>query len=247
MKQTILGLLLLLSFGAAAQKTKNTLTIGGTANAGNLDMYTVSTQASVVQDSTNFTWAVNGRFDYGKLYDQTDGWSTKQRESLLSGTVAHDWGKWKVIGFMEFENSYLKKILVRGSSGIGVGHDIINNSKVKFMISEAVMPDYYFSIRDIDKNLLTIRASTRIKLTFGKRVKFSSISFIQPSLWNDQGIGLSNNITVRSNNNIDFPISKKVAIGFQFNIVGSTLSTYFDNTVRPYDYSTLLTLKLKNF
>ena len=247
MKQILFGLLMALSIGASAQKTKNTLTLGGTGNAGNLELYTVTSQFSIVQDSTKITWAINGRFDYGELYDETDGWNTKQRESLLSGTVARDWGKWKVIGFMEFENSVLKKILIRGSSGIGVGHDIINNSKVKLMISEAIMPDYYFSDRFIDKNLLTVRASTRVKLTFGKAAKFSSITFIQPSIWNDKGIGFSDNITIRSTNSVDFPINKKVALGFQFTVVGSTLSTYFDDRVKPYDYSTLLTLKLRNF
>jgi len=238
---------MLLTANANAQKTKNTLTIGGTGNAGNLELYTITTQASIAQDSTNFTWALGGRFDYGELYDETDGWNTKQRESLLTGTVAHDWGKWKVIGFMEFENSYLKKIAVRGSSGIGVGHDIVNRVNTKFMISEALMPDYYFAEHNIDKNLLTIRASTRVKLAFGNKAKFSSVTFIQPSVWNDQRISAANNISIRSTNSIDFPITKRTSIGFQFTMVGSTLSHYFDSSVKPYDYSTLLTLKLKNF
>ena len=247
MKHTIIGLLMLLTFGASAQKTKNSLTLGGTGNAGNLKLYTATAQASIAQDSTKFTWAVNARFDYGELYDETSGWNTKQRESLITGTVSHDWGDWKVIGFMEFENSYLKKILVRGSSGIGVGHDIVNKPNVKLMISEAIMPDYYFSDLNINKNLLTVRASTRVKLAFGKKAKFSSITFVQPSVWNNRGISAPNNIIIRSTTSIDFPISKRATFGFQFNVVGSTLSAYFNSSVKPYDYSTLLTLKLKNF
>lgn len=247
MKQMLFCLLMLLTAGASAQKTKKSITLGGTANAGNLNLYTATIQASVGQDSTKFTWAVSGRFDYGELRNKIKSWNTQQRESLLSGTIERDFGKWKVIGFMEFENSYLKKILVRGSSGIGVGHNIINKPTLKLMISEAIVPDYYFSDRDIDKNLLTIRASTRVKLAFGKKAKFSSITLIQPSVWNDKAISIADNITIRSTNSIDFPISKRAALGFQFTVVGSTLSTYFENSVKPYDYLTLATLKLKNF
>lgn len=228
------------------QRVKTSASFGGSYSSGNFNAYTINSQVSVSQDSTKIAWNLSPSFTYGRINRNGD-WDDNQRESYLVGSMSYKRGRNRFLSFMEAENSYLKKIDLRGSFGLGYGIQVIDKKRTKLLISEALMYETYFSDVYINKNLNSLRPSTRIKFEYLNGVKITSILLFQPSLLTDQSIQFKDNINARLNSGIDYPIAKNLTLGLQLNAYLSTFSNYVESSVQPLDYNLLLVLKLKNF
>ena len=148
-----------------------------------------------------------------------------------------------MIGFSDAENSYLRKTRFRFTGGIGGGYDIVNNSKLKLSLSELIMPECYISEDEPNKNIISIRPSTRIKFKYNDKVNFESVTYFQPSIWTSNHIGFVDNINFRTINTLDVPITKHLSIGTQIMIQVFTLPRYFDSSVKIMDTNLSLLLK----
>jgi len=203
---------------------------------------------SFSQDSTKVSWNLSPSFTFGQVDKQNTGnYVTNQRESYLTGNIAHKFGRHRILGTTEIENSHLKKIQFRGSLGIGYGYDIYRSKKFILLVSEAIMPEAYNSDVNLDRNAFSLRFSTRVKAEYIGKIKITSITLFQPSVLTIPNVPVHNNINLRSINSFELPIAKKISIGIVNNINMSTFSTYIDSSVKPIDWNVIFSVKLKNF
>jgi hypothetical protein len=240
-KLLILQFLILTLTCSSQVKTK--ISFGGNMTGGNFNSFSTNLESTISKDSGKVVWSVNPSFIYGmvKFID----YKINQRESYVSLSVSRKWSKWRVLYFSDFENSYLKKVLFRGSMGFGVGNDIINNGKHRLLISELCMPEFYYSEIDKSKNITSVRLSTRIRYEYKGKIEISSITLIQPSIYSKTVTGFKNNINGRSVNSVTVPLNKRLNIGLGLTCNLSTYSTFVDNDVEPVDWNSSLLLKYK--
>ncbi len=226
--------LIFISITCQAQVSKS-VSIGTSVNFGNLNSINLNAQSTFSSDSSSkVNWSINPNFTY-TLINKNSKFTTYERESYLTLSLSHKFGKFKIIGFADAENSYLRKTLFRFSGGAGVGYEIVNKNNCKLSISEVIMPEIYIS-EDKTKNIISIRPSTRIKLLYNsERFKLESINYFQPSMWTSNNIKFVDNINFKSTTTIEVPITKIISIGTQLSAQVFTLPTYFDSTTRIYD------------
>lgn len=248
MKRLLLYIVCMMSVVTSyGQKMNTSVSLGGSYTGGNFNSYLLNSQISIGQDTTKLAWNIAPTFTYGKIY-RNNKWDINQRESYMVSSLSYRRDSHRIIAFSEIENSYLRKIDFRGSIGLGYGYGWSNKKgNFKVLVSEAIVPETYQSDIYVNRNLNTLRLSTRIKLEYSGKVKITSISLVQPSLWNDKSVSFENNINARFNNNLDVPINKNLLIGLQLNAFVSTFSTFVDSDVKPFDYNFVLLLKYKNF
>jgi hypothetical protein len=240
----ILSLFVLTSFG---QRVNTSASVGANLFGGNWESYLVNTQFSIGQDSTAISWGLAPSMTFGQVKRDDGEWHTNQREFYVTGNATRKWNRNRIIAFGEAENSYIKRIQFRGAIGFGYGFDCIKTQKVNLLISESYLIETYQSEVNQIKNLTSIRLSTRIKFEYIGKVKITSVTLFQPSISSAPPVQFNDNLNIRTSTSFDYPISKQMTFGLQFNGYLSTYSSYVDSNVKPFDYNTLLVFKLKNF
>ena len=232
----------------AYSQTKSTIGIGSNFTTGNTQIIGINSKASFSSlDDSKHQWGISPNFVYTMVQDDNGEYNTKQREAYLTGSYSQKLGKVKILGYGELENSYLKKIDLRSSLGAGIGYDIIRKPNVTLIISEAIMGEMYQSDVNLDKNLKSLRLSTRLKFEIKKPIKFTSVTLFQPGIATDISVPFNNNINLRSNNVFEFPITKKLSLNLNCDVNGSTYSRYVDSSVKSYDIITSFMITYKNF
>jgi len=171
MKKLLILPLLFLSLSLFSQKATTQLALGGSITGGNFNSFSTLTEISITRD-TSFrnNWSINSSFIYGMIKDPDEGYKVYQRESYLLASFSRRHGIFRTQCFTEIENSFLKKILLRGSIGAGFGAEVIRKGKHYLLISEMVMPDTYYSEIDNDKNIVSVRLSTRIRYDYKGKI-----------------------------------------------------------------------------
>jgi len=241
MKQLLIVILTLFFFDIQAQVAKS-ISLGTAVNLGNLNSFNINLQSSFGQDSAKVNWNISPSFSFTMMKSDSK-FMIYERESYLTTSVSKKFGKWKVIGFSDAENSYLRKTLFRFTGGVGTGYDIVNNQKVKFSVSEVIMPECYISSDKSNKDIISIRPSTRFKLKYNDKINFESVTYFQPSFWTSNNIRFVDNINFRTTNTLDVPITKHLSIGTQVIVQVFTLPHYFDNSVKITDTNLSFLLK----
>lgn len=239
MRTLLITIFILISNFGYSQVNKS-ISIGTAVNIGNLNSFNVNLQSSFGQDSSSINWNISPFFSF-TMMNLGSKYTIYERETFLTISVSKKIRKWKVIGFSDVENSYLRKTLFRFTGGVGIGYDIINNTKLKLSISEILMPECYISINQ--PSTISIRPSTRFKLKYNNKVNFESVIYFQPSIWTSSNIGFENNINFRTINTFDVPITKHLSIGTQITVQVFTLPKYFDVSVKIVDTNLSFLLK----
>lgn len=235
-------LLLFCSYSFSFSQVTKSVALGSSMTLGNLNSININAQAAFSKDTGRINWNINPMFNYTLVKEATI-FKTFERESFLTASISKRYGKWKLIGFCDMENSYLRKVLYRVSSGLGAGITIYENSKCKATISEVLMPEYFLSDDISRSERFSIRASTRLKLKYSGKVNFESISFFQPALWTTGNLRITDNLNFRTTNTLDIPLSKKISVGAQFVMSLFTLPHYLDKTVKISDSRLSILLK----
>lgn len=240
-KKWLLLLLLITSNSAWCQVTK-TIAISSETSFGNLNSINGSLQSSLSHDSSNASWSVSPSFLI-TMIKREDEYEVFERESFVTSTFTKKFEKWKIIAFMDAENSFLRQTLFRCTGGGGVGTNLLVKGGWKVSISEVVMPEIYISDdRSLDE-IVCLRLSTRLKIKFKGKVNFESVAFFQPSVWNSNNINLVDNINARTTNTLDVPINKRFSLGMQLMMQAFTLPHYLDETTQVWDSRTSLLFK----
>ena len=186
--------------------------------------------------------------DYGEISNQQGKFELRRREFYSILNYEKQNGILKFYIFNEVENSYLRKIKLRGSIGTGLSINIINTEKQKIDISQFILPEVFWSDFNNQKDNLAIRFSTRIRYNLiGEKFKFINQILIQPAAYtrlsDGKEVSLKNNTNIRFNQSYDYFISKNLSIGISNDIIIQTYTSYINTEVKPYDSSLNLYLK----
>jgi len=221
------------------------LGLGGNYTDGNAKILGFNTSNSIAYTALNREWSLLPSFVYAQV-QQDNEFKPRQRELYITGAVQERRSSDKIISAFELETSLVKQIRLRTSIGLGWSFDIIRTPKTKFIISEAAVYESYLSDLIIDKNLQSLRASTRIRFSTNGKVNTDFIALIQPSIWNDRGVSAANNTNSRISATIAIPVTKKLQFGITSTFIGSTYSNFINSNINPADINTTFSLIYKN-
>ena len=253
MKNLLLAFAMIISSFAFAQDktlpnpTKIQLSLGGNYTDGNAKILGFTSNNSLSFTTTNREWSIAPSFIYAQV-QQDNGFIPKQRELYITGAVQERRSADKFLSSFEVESSLVKQIRLRSSIGIGWSFDIIRNDKTKFIISEAAVYESYLSDVVINKNLQSLRASTRIRFAHnGKKLNTDIVALIQPAIWDDRDLKVSDNTNMRITTTFAIPISSKLQFGLTSTVIGSTYSHFINPSIESFDVINSFTIIYKNF
>ena len=177
--------------------------------------------------------------------ETTDKPILTQRELYNSLTVTHRLNKrWKIIGFSEAENSFIRQVDLRWNGGVGPGYKYLTE-KFEFNISEVFLGEGLNSSKLNASNYFVIRASTRLKLVY--KMKFgaiSSITLVQPAIYTKTSI-VSDFLIWRTSNKIEFNVDKNISTGFSYDASYEAYPHSLDTSILPFNWNTSLFLAYK--
>jgi hypothetical protein len=162
-----------------------------------------------------------------------------RREGYCATSVQHNLGKeWKVLGFSEVDHSFIRKIDARWNAGGGVGRKWAFK-KLEIGLSEVFLGEGLSINNPAVDNYFVIRSSTRAKFEYKTSFgSISSISFIQPALYTNQGIGLNNHFILRSQNKLSISTSETTSVGITYDVNYQSYPAYLNSNVLPMDWGT---------
>lgn len=226
---------------------KTDLLLGINLSGGNKPLYGGNIKSNLSFVHNAWEGNISPSFTLNYSTDNDGKLIVQRREIYNSLSLSHTLSnRFKIIAFSEFNDSYIQKIDMRFNFGIGPGFKYKTDYGNEFHISEVLLAENSSSVGNISGYFL-IRASTRIKFIYKTKLyKITSISLIQPSIYNNLDISNSEHIIYRSNNRIDFLISKNITTGFSYDMIYQKYTSYMDNTIKPFDWNSSIFISFKN-
>lgn len=225
---------------------KTDLLLGINLSGGNRPMYggNIRSNLSIIHNA----WETNvsPSFTLNYVTDSNGDLMVQRRELYNSLSISHTISnKWKIIGFSEFDNSFLQKIDMRVNLGVGPGFKY-KTDKGEIHISEVLLVERLNSrVEDINDYFI-LRASTRIKLIYKSDLyTITSTHLIQPAIYTDQDISKSEHMIYRTNSKIDFSLSKKVSTGLTYDTILQRYTAFSTGTIKPFDWNSSFFISYK--
>lgn len=228
---------------------KKNLNLGGNYTAGNFNFYSLNIKPEIIAENKRNQLSVNSSFQYSQVQNTNQVYKIREREFYNSINYTRRFNEWRLIFFNESEQSFLRKIDLRGSLGLGLGHKLVKNSNLEIDLSQLFLPEYLLSNFGDEFNNFALRSSTRLKFVYKKNsIKFSSIGFFQPSLYtvknNGKIIDFKDNINGRLNTSLEYLLKKGVSVGVNDQVVYQTYSSSINSSIKPLDHTLTFFLKL---
>ena len=251
MKSILIVIMFCASTAVAQDSIKKTtpikiqLGLGGNYTDGNTKILGFNTNNSIIYTSLNREWSLLPSFMYTQV-QQDNVFKPKQRELYVTGSVQERRSADKFLSSFEVESSLVKQIRLRSSIGLGWSFDIFRNDKTKFIISEAAVYESYLSDIIINKNIQSIRASTRIRFAHTGKINTDIVALIQPAIWDDQNLDVSDNTNMRIVATFAIPVNKRLQFGITSTLIESTYSNYVNPNIKSTDINTTFTIIYKN-
>ena len=251
MKSILIVIMFLASTAVAQDSIKKTtpikiqLGLGGNYTDGNTKILGFNTNNSIIYTSLNREWSLLPSFMYTQV-QQDNVFKPKQRELYVTGSVQERRSADKFLSSFEVESSLVKQIRLRSSIGLGWSFDIFRNDKTKFIISEAAVYESYLSDIVINKNIQSIRASTRIRFAHTGKINTDIVALIQPAIWDDQNLDVRDNTNMRIVATFAIPVNKRLQFGITSTLIESTYSNYVNPNIKSTDINTTFTIIYKN-
>lgn len=205
-------------FNTGFSQISKSISLGANGSRGNFSSIGVTIRTELSKDTGRFNWSINPTYRWSEQSRPGESNMTMYESELyLASNLSRRIGKWKITAFTESERSYMRKIDLRGSLGVGVGYDLIKSKELNLTISEIILPEYYWSaVNNVNDNF-TVRSSTRLKLEIQKNsFKFNSMTLYQPAIFTNREVGYLDNLNVRSTNSITMVVSKGLEIGLLY-------------------------------
>ena len=241
MKNLILLFCILFCLNVKAQempKIKAEILLGVNLNGGNNPLYGGNARINYTREKGPWEFVINPNFNINYV-SADDEIKLARREGYNTISISHELNKkWKIIGFSEADHSYIRKVNLRWNGGFGPGYKW-ETDKYEIGISEIILAEGLNSENPLVKDYFVLRASTRIK--FSVKTKFgslSSITLMQPAFYTNQGISTSEHFILRSQNKIEFNISKNTTTGFTYDANYQSYPAYLTPGVKPFDWGT---------
>jgi hypothetical protein len=252
MRKLLSIILLLFVIITNAQVVKDTtivntdLLLGVNLSGGNKPLYGGNIKANLSVIHNAWETNISPSFTLNYITDTNGDLLVQRRELYNSLSVSHILSnKWKLIGFSEFDNSFLQKIDMRFNAGVGTGFRY-KTDKGEIHISEVFLAERLNSKVEQINDYFVVRASTRVKLVC--KTKFctiTSVHLIQPAIYTDQDISKSKHMIYRTNSKIDFNVSNKVTTGFTYDTIYQGYTSYMLGSVKPFDWNSSFFISYK--
>jgi hypothetical protein len=215
--------------------------VGGNYTSGNLNSYGLNIRANYNSNTQNRNQLVfTPSFDYGVISNQSGAYELRRKEILSILNYERTMGNFKFYIYNETENSFLRKIKLRGSFGTGLSYRFISSETTNFDISQLILNEIFQSSFSNKRDNWAVRMSTRIR--FSKKFvkyKYSSQLLFQPSVFTEMMDGTRvstyNNTNIRLNNTYEIILSKNVSIGVNGEFILQTYPSYVNPIIKPYD------------
>lgn len=244
MKYLILISLSLISLAGFGQ-VKKSISFGGDGTRGNFSAVGVTTKLDLKKDTGTYQWNASGTYRWSQQskYGSND-MNQYENEIYLTGNISKQIGKWKIIGFTEDERSYMRKIDLRSSVGLGLGRRLLKTKTLDIVLSEVILPEYYWSGVNTSSNNFTVRASSRLRLDYDNTVfKFSSITLFQPAIYSSREVSFADNLNMRSTNTISVKVKKNLEVGLVYTYSYQGYPYYITKAVSPSQETASVLLK----
>jgi Protein of unknown function, DUF481 len=186
------------------------LGVDGTISSGNVDRQLLNIKGTLNYElrKSIFGFFTSPKFQFGSNSDVL-----QEREIFMDLNTTLFYAQKDVYGiaFGIFEQSNLRKIILRYNAGIGIGWKILGGKKtpksaLKISISTALVKEKTDFETQLDKNIF--RSSTRLKINYNiipEKLTFNSIAFLQPSLNDDY-------YRWNSSSNLSYNVGKHISI-----------------------------------
>lgn len=251
MKLILLPLLIAQLATAQTDSLKTTwnLQLGGNLSGGNFQQYTLNSRLQFTLNKGPHEWSLQPGGQYSLIQGAT-GLALRERELLVNTQYTHRLGRFRWILYTEGEHSYLRKVDLRGSSGLGLGYKPINSKRLELDGSLLLMPELLLSSLGPAFNNFAIRASTRIKLQYNRGgLRVSQTTLIQPAVYSikegDKLIQPRDNFNLRSITLLDLTVTKWFLIGVSGEVIVQTYTSSINPLVKPLDYTVSLHIKIR--
>jgi hypothetical protein len=241
----ILTIILLAVSLPGFSQIKKSISVGGDGTRGNFSAIGITTKAELKRDTGSYQWNLNTTYRWSKqsAYGKSE-MTQYENEVYLTGNISKQIGKFKVIGFTEDERSYMRKIDLRSSAGLGLGVSIIKNKKFDIVFSEVILPEYFWSSIKVSNNNFTVRASSRLRANYESGlIKISSVTLFQPAIYSSREISFLDNLNMRSTNTIALKIKKNLEVGLVYTYSYQGYPHYITNAVNPSQETASVLLK----
>lgn len=218
------------------------LSFGIMMNGGNNPLYGGTLKPFFSYESLRWEYTINPSFvmNYASVDDKI---SLVRREGYLITTVFNKHTKWKLGVISEVEHSFLKKIDIRFNVGLGPSFKLVKNKEFELSFSEYILTEGV-KVTDMSiHNYVSVRTSSRIKAVYvHKSFSVSSINLIQPVIYTNQDVSTADLFIFRTINKIDFNVAKSISLGIQIDGRYDAYPTYLNNTILPYDWTSVIAL-----
>jgi hypothetical protein len=233
-----------------SSKLKIEASLAGNATVGNFGSQALILRNNLEWNFKKLELSWSPKFQISQI--STNGvYKLREREIYSTFSLTGRNKNWKLLFFNEIEHTYLRKIDLRTSLGLGFGKKLIKNKEIELDISEVLLPEFTISQFGKQYDNLALRSSTRLKFVWTKNIfKFSSITLFQPSLLTykngGQFIEFKDNINLRNVNNIEINPMKWVSFGVGNEIIYQSYPNYVDPLIKPIDWIFFFSIKYKN-
>lgn len=192
---------------------KGSVLMQGNYNFGNYNNYTIGYKIDAKYIFGKSSVELLSTCRYTKTGSRPDSLYLKEKELYNVISYAYLVNGFKFITYSEQEKSFLRKINLRYSLGVGCGYKFYNSKKFVLELSEVIMPESKFFVDKIN-DLNTIRLSTRFKILYdNKPLRISNVILYQPSVWNSKSIHNTLDLNIRNSTTIDVSAYKNISIG----------------------------------
>jgi hypothetical protein len=242
-KITLLVIAVMLSITAFSQElpkriVKTDLSAGLNMNGGNNPFYggTFKMTHSQEKGPWEFAFAPTFNLAFASIGETP---ILTRREGYCATSIQHNLGKeWKILGFSEIDHSFIRKIDARWNAGGGFGRKW-TIKKLEIGLSQVFLGEGLSINNPLVENYFVLRSSTRAKFEYKTSFgSISSISFIQPAVYTNQGIGLHNHFILRSQNKLSISTSKSTSVGITYDVNYQSYPAYLNSNVLPMDWGT---------
>lgn len=244
MKCLILVAFLSLSISGFSQ-VKKSVSFGGDGTRGNFSAIGITAKLDLKKDTGSYQWNTSGTYRWSEQSKYgSNEMNRYENEIYLTGNISKQAGKVKLIGFSENERSYMRKIDLRSSAGLGVGVKLVKSKTLEIVLSEVILPEYYWSSVNTTNNNFTVRASSRLRLDYDNSgVKFSSVTLFQPAIYSDREVSFADNLNTRSTNTVSVKVKKNFEVGLVYTYSYQGYPYYITKAVSPSQETASVLLK----
>ena len=233
---------------SANAQLSETFSVGGDMFNGNYRAFGITAKVDVrYKQADRYDLSVTTTYRNSQQSKYGTSTLVKYEDDLyLTSNLTRAFGSsWKVIAFTENERSFQRSINLRSSVGLGIGIKLVKTDRVEVVVSEVMLPEYYWSSVNRIWNNLTVRASTRVRaeVSMGS-AKFESVALFQPAVTSTRAVSFNDNLNWRLISTLDLPLAERASVRLMHTMSYEGYPYHINKAVNQLQQTASLMIKL---